>query len=406
MSKINKLSKKIIIYTTSLILSVTLIFTVVSMSALIMFKKYTINKTENTFKDNANRNLEREVVFYAKILKKAMESRSKTVFMFGKMLDKEIEAYKNCKNKNFLTDIYEEMNQSFDIRDIEILNSNFEVLCKFPEYIDTSSMSDLLKEAIKPEGEFASRIKYIDFHKNSDNSVSYSYVYLTKANDKSPIFVVFDFNPYGVYSLIKTAQLYPYSQKYLWVINKKGVLIYDPPTKNHPLITLLDNVDLKNPKNGLALSEIVKNKILKGGTGVSRYIFRNVDKFVGYTYIKELGWGLGLTLPTEEFYAPITNLSRDIDVKTIHTLSILSIVNAIIILIGVTVAMFVSKKITSPINKTIEAIDALIKEGELKKLSIEGDDELKELALSVNKLMDFFDKACANTDKTKGGLNG
>ncbi len=402
MSKINKLSKKIIIYTTSLILLVTLIFTVVSMSALMMFKKYTINKTENTFKDNANRNLEREVVFYAKILKKAMDSRSKTVFMFGKMLDKEIEAYKNCKNKNFLTDIYEEMNQSFDIRDIEILNSNFKVLCKFPEYIDTSSIPSLLKETVKPTDRFISRIRYIDFHKNSDNSVSYSYVYLTKANDKSPIFVVFDFNPYSMYSLIKTAQLYPYSQKYLWVINRKGVLIYDPPTKNHPLITLLDNVNLTNPKNGLTLSEIVKNKILKGGTGVSRYIFRNVDKFVGYTYIKELGWGLGLTLPTEEFYAPIINLSRDIDVKTIHTLSVLSIVNAIIILIGVTVAMFVSKKITSPINRTIEAIDALIKEGELKKLSIEGDDELQELALSVNKLMDFFDKVCTNSDKTKG----
>ncbi len=402
MYRINRLSKKIIIYSTSLILVATLIFTVTSISTLIMFKKYTIKKTEATFKDNADRNLEREVVFYAKILEKAMKSRSKTAYMFGKILDKDMELYSGCKNENYLTDIYEEMNQSFDIRDIEILNSKFTVLCKFPEYIDTSVIPGLLKSVVKPTYRYTSRIRYIDFHKNGDNSVSYSYVYLTKDKNQSPVFVVFDFSPYGIYSLIKTAQLYPYSQKYLWVINKKGVIIYDPPTKGHPLITLLDGVDLTNPKNGVVLSDIVKNKILQGGTGIARYVFRNVDKFVGYTYIKELGWGLGLTLPTEEFYAPIINLNRDIDAKTVHTLSVLSIVNAIVILMSVAVAMLISSRITKPINRAIEAIEALIKEGKVQKIKTEGSDELKELVVSVNKLMDFFEEMLSNTDKNKG----
>ncbi len=402
MFKINKLSKKIIIYTTSLVLTTTLIFTVVSMSTLLMFKKYTIRKTENVFKDNADRNLEKEVVFYAKILTKTMESREKTVYMFGKILDKSTDFYSNCTDTTLLSNIYENINQSFDIRDIEILDSQFKPKCKFPEYIDTSVIPSILKKKLKSSIKHTSRIIYIDFHKNGTGNVSYSYVYLTKDQNQSPVYVVFDFNPYGIYSLMKTAQLYPYSQKYLWVINKKGILIYDPASKSHPLITLLDNVNLTNPKNGIILSKVVKDKILKGGTGVSRYIFRNVDKFVGYTYIKKLGWGLGLTMPTEEFYAPIINLSRDIDTKMIHTLSILSIINAIVILLSIVVAMFVSKKITSPITQAISVIDAAINGDKLKKLTTEGDDELKELVLSVNKLVEFFDKMWSNTDKNKG----
>ncbi len=402
MSKINKLSKKIIIYSTSLVLIVTLIFTIVSMSTLLMFKKYSIKKTENTFMDYANRNLEKEVVFYAKILRKAMASRKKTAYMFGKILDKDTKTYSDCKDKSILANIYEEMNQTFDIRDITILNGNFKVICKFPEYINTSAITHILKSTSGNFHQYIMRMKYIDFYKNKDNDISYSYVYLTKDINQNPVFVVFDFNPYGIYSLIKTAQLYPYSQKYLWVINKNGILIYDPPTKMHPLITLLDNVNLENPQNGIVLSNIVKDKILKGGTGVARYVFRDVDKFVGYTYIKELGWGLGLTLPAKEFYAPIINLNRDIYAKTIRTLSLLSIINAIVIVLSVLVAMIISKRLTKPITQTIDAINAVVNGYKVEKVSVEGDDELKELSISVNRLMEFFNGIWDNKDRNKG----
>ncbi len=402
MFKINKLSKKMIVYVTSLILTATLIFTTISMLTLLAFKKYTVNKTEQVLKNNAYKSLERGVVFYAKILERAMRSRKKTVFMFGKIMDKNINSYYKCSKTAYLSDIYEEMNQSFDMRDIEILNSNMKTLCRFPQYIDTAALPKILKHTLSRASELPNRVKYIDFHINKDGSISYSYVYLTKDTNNNLIFIVFDFNPYNVYSLIKTAQFYPYSKRYLWVINKKGLIIFDPSTENHSLITLTDRVNLTNAKNGEVLSDLVKNRILKGGTGVSRYIFRNVDKFVGYTYIKDLGWGLGLTFPTETFYAPIINLGRTIDTKTIYTLSALSIINAFVILLTIIITMMAAKRFTLPITLIINAINDITNGRTKGKLTVEGNDELSELAESVNKLMDFCDNIWTNINKTKG----
>lgn len=403
MFKINKLSKKIIVYSVSLVLITTLIFTTVSITTLIMFKKYTVRKTESTFKKNANINLEKEVVFYSKILKKVMDSRKNVTFMFGKILDRNLNPLLGCNKEINLADVYGEINESLGVRAIIILDSKFNIKCRFPKYVPEKYTVELAKKVVSSTSKSFKRIHYIDFHVNEDGCVSYSYVYLTKDKNSSPIFIVFDFNPYSIYSLIKTAQLSPYSQKYLWVINRKGILIFDPPTKKHPLITLLDHVDLTKKQNGEALSEVVKNKILKGETGVSRYVFRKVDKFVGYTYIDEFGWGLGLTLPTETFYAPIINLSREIDLKTIQTLSILSIINAIIIIGSVLVAMFSAKKITKPISQTKDAIDAILKGDRSTRLPTGGNDELEELATSVNKLMDFFDKIWDKVEKNRGG---
>ncbi len=402
MFRINKLSKKIIVYSVSLVLITTLIFTTISISTLIMFKKYTVKKTESTFKKNANMNLEKEVVLYAKNLKNVMDSRKSVTYMFGKILDRNINPFLGCNEQVNLAAAYGEINESLDIRAIVILDSKFNIKCQFPKFVPARSTVNLIKKTLMLKKESSKKVQYIDFHVNEDGGVSYSYVYLTKDKNNNPVFIVFDFNPYSIYSLIKTAQLSPYSQKYLWVINKKGILIFDPPTKKHSLITLLDNVDLTDKQNGEALSEIVKNEILKGKTGSSRYIFRGVDKFVGYTYIDEFGWGLGLTLPTESLYAPIINLSRDIDSKTIQTLSILSIINAIVIIGSVFIAMFLAKKITRPISQVIDAIDAIIKGDRSVRLHTGGNDELEELASSVNKLMDFFDKIWDKIKKNRG----
>ncbi len=176
------------------------------------------------------------------------------------------------------------------------------------------------------------------------------------------------------------------------MINKKGILIFDPPTKEHPLITLIDHVDLTNPKNGKDLAYIVKNDILKGKTGIARYVFRGVDKFVGYTYIKELGWGLGLTLPTEIFYRPIKILSKDIDNRTIYMLALFGLISSLIILFTIVSTYFIAKRVVDPINKTYEAIEALLNGDYSKRLPDSESEELSKLSKAVNKLIDFFEK--------------
>jgi len=390
--KNRKLTKKIIVYTTSLVLIVVMLFSIISITTLLTFKSQSVKDAKDTLRHNLNKNLQSEVLFYAKIIKRDMDSRKNTLFTLGKFLETKFDSISEGGYASALQSSYDMVNESFGLRSLSIIDGNFNKLCQYPQETDVSNLVRIIKSQKKRILMSTKRIQYIDFHINKDKSVSYSYIYSFKDKDGNLLFLIFDFQPYSIYSLAKTAQVKPYSQKYLWIINKNGVLIFDPPTAKHPLITLSDNVDLKNKQNGEVLSEIVKNDILKGKSGTSRYIFRNVDKFVGYTYIKELGWGLGLTLPTKEFYAPILNLSTSIDKKTIYAISVLSILSAFIIIATAVTSMFVSKKITTPIVNAVETINAIL-EGDVSKRLPEGSgDELDEMAQSINKLMDFFAK--------------
>ncbi|AEA33328.1 PDC sensor domain-containing protein [Hippea maritima] len=384
---IKRLSTKVVVYTTTLVLITLFIFSMSSIFTIMALKKYALHKTEAIFRQNADENLEKEVVSYAKILKGAMDAKESISYMFGEAIEKEI-LYNKHNPSDLLENVFNEMNNVLDMRVIAIFDANGKLINKYPSF----ECVDVLRKHLNAflTSESIRKIKYVDFHINKDDSVSFSFVYFGKDASKKPIYIVFDYKPYDMYSLIRTAQLYPYSQKYLWVINKKGVLIYDPPSKQHPLITLTDHVDLTDPKNGKLLADVVKKKILKGDTGVARYIFRGVDKFVGYTYVDKYGWGLGLTLPTEIFYKPIKDISKDIDSKTIYTLALFGLFSVIMILSTIVLAFFISKRITVPINETANAVEAILKGDYSRRLKPSGTEEIDKLSEVVNRLLDYF----------------
>jgi len=395
---IKRLSTRIVVYTTLLVLMIVIVFSMAAMFTIMSLKKYSVSNVEAVFKENADENLEKEVVSYAKILKGDMDAKEGVSYMFGKALEKRlIEGKLDTKQ---LEDIYREMSNVLDIKSIAVFDHKADIIVKYPSF----ERFDFLKSAIKKmiTKPIYKKIVYYDFHINSDGSVSFSFVYLGRDNKKQPVYVAFDYNPYGFYSLVKTAQLYPYSQKYLWIINKEGILIYDPPTKEHPLITLVDHVDLTDPSNGKALAKIVKQDILKGKTGVARYVFRGVDKFVGYTYVEKYGWGLGLTLPTDIFYKPINDLSNNITQRTTYTLALFGLFSSFVVLVSIVVTFAVSKRIVVPINRTVEAIEAILNGDYSKRLPKVDIVELDELAEGVNKLVDYFYKTMR---KMKEGKN-
>ncbi len=387
---IGKLASKIIVYTTSLILLVLIIFSASSIVTVMTLKKYSLNKVETVFKKNSNENLQKEVISYARMLKGDMDAKKSVSFMFGEVVEKLINS-KNKIDSHDIENIYGEINNVLDLRDISLFNSNGQLLEKYPSFEDVSNLSAFVKELIKRTS--FNKINYFDFHLNKDGSVSFSFVYVARMKHNVPLFIAFDYNPYDFYSLIKMAQLRPYSQKYLWVINSKGYLIYDPPTKEHPMITLLNKVDLKNPKNGKALANIVKNYILKGGTGVARYTFRGVDKFVGYTYVREFGWGLGLTLPVDAFYKPINDLNKDINSKTTFTLALFGLFSSIVVLMAITASLFIAKRVVDPINNTVEVIENILNGDYSVKIPESGMVEIDKLAEAISRLMDYFEKS-------------
>jgi len=373
---IDRLSTRIIVYTTSLVLFVLMIFSVSSIITIMSLRNYSLKKVEKIFKENADENLQKEVISYAKILKGDMNAKKSVSFMFGEVIDKNISP-NHEKTLDFVRDIYGEINNVLDLRDIAIFNYRGKKILQYPDFEDVTLLSEFVKKLVnKPVSQ---KIFYYDFHENRDGSVSFSFVYTGKSRNRSPLYIAFDYNPYNFYTLVKTAQLYPYSQKYLWVINKRGLLIYEPPTKEHSLITLSNRIDLTNPENGQALANIVRSEILKGRTGVAKYTFRGVEEFVGFTYVKEFGWGLGLTLPTEVFYKPINALNMDINAKTIFTLALFGLFSSI-------------GRIINPINRTAEAIESILKGDYSIRLPKSGIVDLDKLADAVNRLMDYFSK--------------
>ncbi len=387
---VDRLTSKIIIYSTSLVLLILIIFSVSSIVTIMTLKRYSLRKVENVFKENADENLQREVVSYARILKGDMDAKRSVSFMFGEVVERILNSDKGISLSD-VENIYGEINNVLDLRDVAIFNGNGRVLLKYPTFVDVSELAQFI-EILKRKPN-VSKINYFDFHINKDDTVSFTFVYIGKKENNEPVYIAFDYNPYDFYALVKTAQLYPYSQKYLWIINKDGYLIYDPPTKEHPLITLLNKVNLKDPKNGEALANIVKNYILKGKTGIARYTFRGVDKFVGYTYVKEFGWGLGLTLPVDIFYKPIKDLNRDINDKTTFTLALFGLFSSIIVLIAISASLLMAKRVVKPINDTVLAVESILSGDYSIRLPKCGMVELDELAEAVNRLMDYFEKS-------------
>jgi len=386
---IDRLSTRIIVYTTSLVLFVLMIFSVSSIITIMSLRNYSLKKVEKIFKENADENLQKEVISYAKILKGDMNAKKSVSFMFGEVIDKNISP-NHEKTLDFVRDIYGEINNVLDLRDIAIFNYRGKKILQYPDFEDVTLLSEFVKKLVnKPVSQ---KIFYYDFHENRDGSVSFSFVYTGKSRNRSPLYIAFDYNPYNFYTLVKTAQLYPYSQKYLWVINKRGLLIYEPPTKEHSLITLSNRIDLTNPENGQALANIVRSEILKGRTGVAKYTFRGVEEFVGFTYVKEFGWGLGLTLPTEVFYKPINALNMDINAKTIFTLALFGLFSSIVVLIAISTSILLSRRIINPINRTAEAIESILKGDYSIRLPKSGIVDLDKLADAVNRLMDYFSK--------------
>ena len=386
---IDRLSTRIIVYTTALVLFVLMIFSVSSIVTIMSLKNYSLRKVERIFKENADENLQKEVISYAKILKGDMNAKKSVSFMFGEVIEKNISSSYE-KTLDFVRDIYGEINNVLDLRDIAIFNYRGKKILQYPNFEDVTLLSEFVKKLVnKPVSQ---KIFYYDFHENRDGSVSFSFVYTGKSRNRSPFYIAFDYDPYNFYTLVKTAQLYPYSQKYLWVVNKRGLLIYEPPTKEHSVITLLNRIDLTNPENGQALANIVKSEILKGRTGVAKYTFRGVEEFVGFTYVKEFGWGLGLTLPTDVFYKPINALNMDINSKTIFTLALFGLFSSIVVLIAISTSLLLSKRIINPINRTAKAVESILKGDYSIRLPKSGIVDLDELADAVNRLMDYFSK--------------
>lgn len=384
--KFVSIGSKITAASVSVILISVIVLFFISVVGLIYFKNSALKETETTFEKQIKESLECKATALSTKIKITLRDKICAVGVIGECLKNRVCMYTKTKNPSFI----EEMKDKFPFFHDRIgarciaLYTKEGLILKYPlkkpiisitpEKIETTCQSE--------EGCF------IDFHINEDGEISYSVTVPIICRGRFVAVLFVDFDPDDMYAILQAEQPEERSEIYAWMINKKGILIFDPPTTAHELITLKDNVDISSPKEGEALAKIVKNHILKGKTGSSRYIFRGIDKFVGYSYIKETGWGIGLTYPTKELFVPINDLKENINNRIILILVIISLFSIFIIFVAVAVSFWLSKRLVKPVLESIDTINRIIEGDISRRLEAKHNDEIGKLAEAVNRLMD------------------
>lgn len=384
--KFVSIGSKITAASVSVILISVIVLFFISVVGLIYFKNSALKETETTFEKQIKESLECKATALSTKIKITLRDKICAVGVIGECLKNRVCMYTKTKNPSFI----EEMKDKFPFFHDRIgarciaLYTKEGLILKYPlkkpiisitpEKIETTCQSE--------EGCF------IDFHINEDGEISYSVTVPIVCRGRFVAVLFVDFDPDDMYAILQAEQPEERSEIYAWMINKKGILIFDPPTTAHELITLKDNVDISSPKEGEALAKIVKNHILKGKTGSSRYIFRGIDKFVGYSYIKETGWGIGLTYPTKELFVPINDLKENINNRIILILVIISLFSIFIIFVAVAVSFWLSKRLVKPVLESIDTINRIIEGDISRRLEAKHNDEIGKLAEAVNRLMD------------------
>ena len=384
--KFVSIGSKITAASVSVILISVIVLFFISVVGLIYFKNSALKETETTFEKQIKESLECKATALSTKIKITVRDKICAVGVIGECLKNRVCMYTKTKNPSFI----EEMKDKFPFFHDRIgarciaLYTKEGLILKYPlkkpiisitpEKIETTCQSE--------EGCF------IDFHINEDGEISYSVTVPIICRGRFVAVLFVDFDPDDMYAILQAEQPEERSEIYAWMINKKGILIFDPPTTAHELITLKDNVDISSPKEGEALAKIVKNHILKGETGSSRYIFRGIDKFVGYSYIKETGWGIGLTYPTKELFVPINDLKENINNRIILILVIISLFSIFIIFVAVAVSFWLSKRLVKPVLESIDTINRIIEGDISRRLEAKHNDEIGKLAEAVNRLMD------------------
>ncbi|MCK4277924.1 MAG: HAMP domain-containing protein [Desulfurellaceae bacterium] len=384
--KFVSIGSKITAASVSVILISVIVLFFISVVGLIYFKNSALKETETTFEKQIKESLECKAAALSTKIKITVRDKICAVGVIGECLKNRVCMYTKTKNPSFI----EEMKDKFPFFHDRIgarciaLYTKEGLILKYPlkkpiisitpEKIETTCQSE--------EGCF------IDFHINEDGEISYSVTVPIICRGRFVAVLFVDFDPDDMYAILQAEQPEERSEIYAWMINKKGILIFDPPTTAHELITLKDNVDISSPKEGEALAKIVKNHILKGETGSSRYIFRGIDKFVGYSYIKETGWGIGLTYPTKELFVPINDLKENINNRIILILVVISLFSIFIIFVAVAVSFWLSKRLVKPVLESIDTINRIIEGDISRRLEAKHNDEIGKLAEAVNRLMD------------------
>lgn len=135
---------------------------------------------------------------------------------------------------------------------------------------------------------------------------------------------------------------------YAFILNESGWAVC------HPKFGLLNPFNFADPSLG-KLSEIVRDRMLKGETGTGEYVFEGVRKFVAYAPLKigNKTYSIGASGPANEFLQLANTIRQDTSTDTDRVLKIVLLSSIAVIFLGCLIGLFTSNKISNPLGRTI-----------------------------------------------------
>ncbi|WFD10929.1 methyl-accepting chemotaxis protein [Tepidibacter hydrothermalis] len=136
---------------------------------------------------------------------------------------------------------------------------------------------------------------------------------------------------------------------YAYIINREGIITGHKDTelvikRSNPIEDAKDNPDLGE------FAKIIEERMIKGESGVDKYLYEGKVRMMGFAPIKDSPWVIAVAVEKDEVLAGVNRLRDGLGVITI-----------IIILVGIVITYFASGMIADPIKILSQIIDQLSK---------------------------------------------
>ena len=170
----------------------------------------------------------------------------------------------------------------------------------------------------------------------------------------------------------------------------------------HPDKTLVDQKEniIRKAEEDQSLKPLaeIHEKMIKGEIGTSSYLYKGVEKYVGYAPIAKTGWSLAVAIPKEELLSQLDKMKE----ASLITIALAVIV---IIVLGYYIINYIIK-----IIKKVENNVLTLSEGnfvfEVDRKLLKRNDEFGEIANSIvnlkNSLRDMIKDVIESSDKVGG----
>jgi methyl-accepting chemotaxis protein len=154
---------------------------------------------------------------------------------------------------------------------------------------------------------------------------------------------------------------------YAYVVDNTGLIIAHP---------VADNVFQTNLAELDGTREFTQ-KMVAGQSGVDKYVFQGIAKTCGYAPVVTTGWSVGLTLPDEEYLAPVTAV-RNIAV----------VVTAVALALAFIILIFFVRSIVRPLGQAVEYAGTVAEGDFTHRLNIQRKDEVGKLTDALNQMVE------------------